>query len=208
MNLTINGYKLIIIITAFIVGGIILYSNRSDSAVTHPMEKIIRKQFSIYPEMKTQDLYKFIHQAAMGSEHAVKNPASAKKWMEDEIAGMSSAYYNDLYDTLAPGGKLVRVNLRPYLKSGYDPDLLVNAFVSTANNFKGSFDTLKYFWSIALKLSDRGEIPLNRKEMISFIKEKESLKFPAVHHSELYNNLYHPAYRVVAKEYLGFINKE
>ena len=205
MNLTVNSYKLLLIITAFIVGSILLYSNRNDSAVTHTMEKIIRKQFSLYPEMKTQDLYKFIHQAAMGSEHAVNNSSAAKKWMEEEIAGMNTAYYNELYDTLAPGGKLVRVNLRPYLKSGYDPDLLVNAFVSTANNFKGSTDTLKYYWSIALKLSEQGDIPLNRKEMISFIREKESLKFPAVHHSELYNNLYHPAYRVAAKEYLGFI---
>ncbi len=209
MKIYSNNHKLLIIIAVFAVGTAIMYSKK-DTQINKRSEtvsQIIQKQFSIYPEMKIQDLYKFIHQAALGSEHAVKNFSSAKKWMEEELAGMNTFYHNELYDTLTSGGSLVRVNLRPYLKLGYDPELIVNAFIETANNYKGSVDTLKYFWSLAIKLADGGDIPLNKSEMVSFFKEKEAQGFPAVHHSELYNNLYHPAYRVVANEYLGFLKK-
>ena len=158
--------------------------------------------------MKIQDLYKFVHQAAMGSEHAVKDFSSAQQWMNEELAVMNNDKKNELCDTLSPGGKLVRVNLRPFIKLGYDPGMLVNAFTKTANNYKGSIDTLKYLWSIAINLADEGEIPLNKREMISYFNEKEVQGFPAVHHSDLYNNLYLPAYRVVAAEYLDFLNKK
>jgi hypothetical protein len=208
MNKTSNNQKLLFIISIFAIGSLILYSNKEATDLRRPriIGNLIQKQFLMYPEMKTEDLYKFVHQAAMGSEHAVKDFASAQKWMDEELAHMNTEYLNELYDTLTPGGSLVRVNLRPF-KLGYDPMLLVNAFIKTANNFKGSIDSLKYIWSIAINLADEGNIPLNKIEMISFFKEKEKQGFPAVHHSDLYNNLYNPAYRVVAAEYLDFINK-
>lgn len=207
MNIANNNQKLLIIIAVFAVGTAILYSKK-DSPLNKRSEtvnKIIQKQFSIYPEMKIQDLYKFIHQAAMGSEHAIKNFAAAKRWMVEELASMDTTYHNELCDTLSPGGKLVRINLRPFQKLNYDPALLVSAFIKTANKFKGSIDTLRYYWAIAINLAEEGDIPLNKREMISYFEDKERDRFPAVHHSELYKKLYHPAYRVVAAEYLDFL---
>lgn len=208
MNIYSNNKKLLLIIVIFAVGSLILYSNKKALVFNppHVMSDLIRKQFLLYPEMKIQDLYKFIHQAALGSEHAVKDFAAAKRWMDEELAKMNTSNHNELCDTLSPGGKLVRVNLRPFRKLNYNHELLVDAFVKTSNIFKGSIDTLKYFWSLAINLADKGSIPLKKSEMISFFKEKEAQGFPAVHHSELYNKLYHPAYRVVAKDYLDFLN--
>lgn len=202
--------KLLVIITVFVLSSIILLSHKESSNLDRPhlIKNIIEKQFALYPEMKIQDLYKFIHQAAMGSEHAVKDPASAQKWMDDELANMNTDYQNELCDTLTPGGKLVRVNLRPFIKLGNNAESLVDAFIKTANNYLGSEDTLKYFWSIALKLADEGNIPLNKSEMFSYIKEKGKQGFPPVHHSEVYEKLYHPAYRVVSNDYLNFMKRK
>lgn len=209
MKKTSNNQKLLIITLVLIAGSLILYSSQKSSNNSRPtlISRILKKQFEMYPEMKIQDLYKFVHQASMGSEHAVKDYASAQKWIDEELATMKTDQFNALCDTLLPGGKLVRVNLRPYIKLGYDPDKLVTAFTKTANNYRGSVDTLKYIWSIAIKLADDGKIPLNKMEMASFYKEKKKAGFPAVHHSDLYNKLYSPAYRVVASVYLDFLQE-
>ncbi len=210
MKTTSNNQKLLIITIVLVVGSLILYSNKEASDNNRSqriISNLIQKQFSMYPEMKIQDLYKFVHQAAMGSEHAVKDFVSTQRWMDEELASMKNVHPNELCDTLSPGGKFVRVNMRPYIKLGYDPEKLVNAFIKTANNHKGSIDTLKYYWSIAIYLADEGDIPLNKSEMESFFKEKKRDGFPAVHHSDLYNKLYSPAYRVVATDYLNFLKK-
>jgi hypothetical protein len=92
------------------------------------LERLIEKQVEKFPELEVQDLYKFLHQAAMGSEHAVKDSASTAKWMEDEIAGLDMNKDDALIDTLSPDGRIVRVNLRPFLKEGYNPNQLLKSF--------------------------------------------------------------------------------
>ena len=37
------------------------------------LDIVLPAHFSRYPAMKIQDIYKLIHQAALGSEHAVSN---------------------------------------------------------------------------------------------------------------------------------------
>ena len=170
-----------------------------------PMEHLIKKQVEIYPELEVQDLYKLLHQAAMGSEHAVKDTSSARNWMENEISNLDWNHEDALVDTISPGGKIVRVNLRPYLKAGYDPGKLLAAFIETANVYRGSTDTLQSYLTLALKMIDSGELKLSKEEAQNFFYEMKQKGYPAVHHSKKYEELYSPAYRVVAEKYISFL---
>lgn len=167
------------------------------------LRKILTDQAARYPRMQVQDLYKFLHQAALGSEHAVRDTAMARDWLRREIAGLdTAAAFEPLIDPLSPDSQLVRVNLRPYLRSGGDPELLLHAFIRTANEYPGDPAALERFWSIAGAMCAEGSLPFPAAEMQTFFAARREQGFPAVHHSEDYGWLYRPAYRVIWREFL------
>jgi hypothetical protein len=152
--------------------------------------------------MEVKDLYKLLFQAALGSEHAVGVEASARRWLERELASMGNGPNEPLLDPISPDGKIVRVHLRPYLAAGKDPETLSRAFFRTANEWHGSLAQLREFGSIAAKIMDAVLEPLTGDAIRSFFAKMETQGFPAAHHSEIYRRLYRPAYRVVARKLL------
>lgn len=186
----------------FVYGYMLLFSNIHAQKTGTTIESLIKNQFAKYPKMEARDLYKFLHQAAMGSEHAVKDTTAVKVWMKNEIAGLDTTLINDLAEPLSPDGNLVRINLRPYLKSGENPDDLLRAFISTANNHHGSKDTLVKYLNTVKELIKRKDIAVDETIFAALVNELEKSGYPAIHHSTVYEKTYKPAYRVVSKKYL------
>lgn len=189
-------------ILLLVYGYVILFSTMYAQKTETTIESLIKNQFAKYPKMEARDLYKFLHQAALGSEHAVKDTNAVKKWMINEIAGLDTTLINDLIEPLSPDGNLVRVNLRPFLKNKDNPDELLKAFISTANKHRGSKDTLVQYLNLAKELIKRKEIPVDETMFTALVNELEKSGFPAIHHSTIYEKTYKPAYRVVSKKYL------
>lgn len=157
------------------------------------IETVLYSQLARYPAMQIQDLYKLIHQAAQGSEHAVANPDSARNWLLREMAEMGEGPRESLIDPISPGGEIVRIHLRPFVAAGHDPDGLLDAFIRTANEYHGDVHMLEGFWQAAITLSN-----FPPEEMEDFFRSMKDQNFPAVHHSPEYEKLYRPAYRVIA----------
>lgn len=170
-------------------------------------EDILARQYARHPQMALADLYKFIHQAALGSEHAVADTAMARRWMDDEIATLSDGLPEPLLDPLTPDGRLARVHLRPYLAEGGSPEDLLQAFVQTANTYHGSKEQLRAYWQTAETMAEAGDLPFPPDTMAVFIARMAEAGYPAVHHSDAYNEAYHPAYRVVAVDLLPGLNQ-
>ena len=162
----------------------------------------MQEQAARYPLMEIQDVYKLVHQAALGSEHAVSDTAAALRWMEREIASLADGPDDPLFDPLTPDSQLVRVHLRPYLAEGGDPDALVRAFVETANTYPGSEERLRRFWQYAERSAAAGTLPFSPDAMATFLAKQAEAGYPAVHHSARYEAAYAPAYRVVARHHL------
>jgi hypothetical protein len=97
----------------------------------------------------------------------------------------------------------VRIHLRPYLAAGYDPSTLTDAFMRTAQEFHGSVETLRRYLRYAVKIDLGGDLPFTLQAVLAFFARMESLGFPAVHHSKVYELNYHPVYRVVHLAYLN-----
>jgi hypothetical protein len=157
------------------------------------IETILRSHFSRYPAIQIQDVYKLLHQAAMGSEHAVANLDSARNWLLREMAEMGEGPPEPLIDPISPGGKIVRVHLRPLAAAGHDPDVLLDAFIRTVNEVHGDVRLLEKFWQAAIVTA---KFPV--VEMEEFFRSMKAQNCPAVHHSPEYEKLYRPAYRVVS----------
>jgi len=142
--------------------------------------------------MQIQDVYKLIHQAALGSEHAISDHESAWKWMERELAEMGAGLDEPVMDPISENGQIVRMHLRPFVAQGGDPDTLLDAFNRTANEFHGDVQVLKNYWNIATAMQH-----FSSTEMGEFIESMQTRNYPAVHHSPEYERLYRPVYRVV-----------
>jgi hypothetical protein len=164
--------------------------------------KILARHFAHTPAMQLQDLYKLLHQAALGSTHAVRDERVARDSLERELACMGAGPVDPLIDTISPEGEILRIHLRPFMKLGKDPKKLLQAFVQTANHWQGSHERLKEYGLKAAQLAKVGSIPMQVEAVQSYFENMQAQGYPAMHHSETYQHLYHPAYRVVAKQYL------
>jgi hypothetical protein len=157
---------------------------------------ILRSHLDRYPAMQIQDIYKLMHQAAMGSEHAISSAEAPRQWLEREFAQMGSCPEEPMIDPISADGQIVRVHLRPYMAQGGDSETLLNAFIRTANKFHSDRQVLQGYWNAAMELQH-----FSSPEMDGFIESARTQNYPAVHHSSEYERLYRPAYRVVWRKY-------
>ncbi|MEO8156655.1 MAG: hypothetical protein ABI648_02585 [Betaproteobacteria bacterium] len=166
------------------------------------VSQLLSAHLARYPAMQLDDVYKLLHQAALGPGHAVANPVAARKRLDEEIAALGEESAELLQDVISPDGRLGRVHLRPYLASGGDRDALHRAFVETANSYPASPDKLAKFCGCLGDLAAAGGIPFAREEVVTYFGKIASDGYPAIHHSEAFRNAYRPAYRVVAIDLL------
>jgi hypothetical protein len=164
-------------------------------------ERILQAHFTRYPDMQIQDVYKLIHQAAMGSEHAVADVVTARKWIEREIAEMGDGPAEPAIDPISPNGEIARVHLRPYVQMDGSIEELVAAFVHTANEHLGEIALLESDWALAVRL---GNFPTT--DMDNFIQLRKAENYPAVHHSSEFKKAYSPAYRVISRKFLHMVD--
>jgi hypothetical protein len=166
------------------------------------LQSILTNHFNRYPQMQMVDFYKLLHQAALGSEHAVQDEQEARDWFEREHAKMGNSPNDPMVDPISPDGQILRVHLRPYLCAGKDADTLLRAFIQTANEWQGSLDKLKEYAATAGGMTQPVASQFSPMEIRAYFAKMEAQGFPAVHHSKVYERLYHPAYRVIARQYL------
>ncbi len=181
--------------------------DNSDLIVPNPSEeralyRILALHCKRYPLMEVQDIYKLVHQASMGSEHAVQNVDVTRALLDREVNELADGPEEPTQDIISADGRLVRINLRPYLASNASLEKLFDAFVRTANEFEGSTLRLKRYCSYAEPLTGESLLAFSRTAMRSFFDQMETQGFPVVHHSTAYDTAYQPAYRVVLHEFL------
>ena len=166
------------------------------------LKRILLGHVQRYPGLRPQDLYKLLYQAAMGCEHAVQDVAEARTWLEREVRRLHEGPQEPTVDPIAPDGRIVRINVRPYLAKRGDLDRLFAAFIQTAAEFMGSLDVLQRYLSHTEEMEVAGELPFSSNTLKGFFAKREAEGFPAVHHSDAYRRSYRPAYRIVCYDFL------
>lgn len=171
--------------------------------VRQPFTALLAEHTRRYPALQLQDVYKLLHQGCLGSEHAVSDPAAARRWLQSELAGLGEGPPDPLLDPISGDGRILRLHLRPFLVAGGQPEDLLAAFLRTANEYHGSPKCLRDAWQVVERLARRGAVPFTLAAAAAFGREMAAQGFPAVHHSPLYVAAYRPAYRVIAGEHLS-----
>jgi hypothetical protein len=164
--------------------------------------QLLSAHLSRYPAMQLDDIYKLLHQAALGPGHAVDNPAAARKRLDEEMAALADGCIEPVQDIISPDGRLARIHLRRYLADSGDREALLRGFIDTANSYPASPEKLQKFCGCLGDLAAAGGIPFARDEVVDYFAKVSRDGYPAIHHSEAFRNAYQPAYRVVAIDLL------
>jgi hypothetical protein len=147
--------------------------------------------------MEPTDLYKLLHQSALGSEHAVRDTSAAREWLERELATMGTGPVEPLVDSLRADGRIVRIHLRPFAAAGGDPEALLQAFIGTGA-VPGDREDLRRAGEVAVRLARAKALPWSDSTVSALFAGLAAQGYPAVHHSAAFVKHYRPAYRVVA----------
>jgi hypothetical protein len=153
-----------------------------------------------HPRWEAADLYKLLHQASRGSEHAAPSEAVAQGRLEREFREMGPGPVEALVDPIRGDGAVARVHLRPWQEAGLDTGLLLAAFLSTAGVWREAPGELEAALRQTVGLA--GELGLAADAVAALATRMKEEGYPAGHHSAAYRFHYRPAYRVVATGFL------
>lgn len=172
-------------------------------------EKAIRQQLQDFPESRVQDIYKDFCQDNLGPEHLIPDPEYARNYLRTELASfredLDSLRYDApqrMYYPVGDRGNYVRVDLAAVLDGRISEELLLDAFVRSANEGrKVTPEEWVAKWN-GIAAVIRKEFPgipgvgQDLARLDSLVKEGHLI----MHHSPEFGAAYHPHYRIVAKD--------
>ena len=164
-------------------------------------EAFVRTYFQKYPQATLQDIYKGSFQDVFGPAHILTNKESVTKYIQYEMSQVES-YENEDYVPCGWQGNFYQVNLKVIADGRIAMDDFVDAFMASANGIDTTL-TPKFIdnWQL-VQQSVRKIIP----ELEGFEKDSTLLSHLlkkgkyVVHHSEKFNDHYHPHYRIIRKD--------
>lgn len=162
--------------------------------------RLIDRHVARYPALGLPDAYKLLHQATMGSEHAVPSRDAARAWLAEELEGLGDGPEEPLVDRLGEDARVVRIHIRPFRAAGGSPERLLDAFVETARLVPPDPGALECALDALVSGSASGDWPWDAAEAAAYARARTAEGYPAVHHSDAFIGAYRPAYRVVAVE--------
>ncbi len=152
------------------------------------------------PKMGARDVYKLLYQGVYGVGHIMGREALPRLKAELGGLGLSEQPNEPLSEPVSVDGSVVRVNLRPYARSGYEPERLMEAMEESILN--GVAEKFCAHWDSFVELVGSGRLCFEKLDVEAITKELKRNNPQPMHHTSAYREAYHPAYRVVCRSEL------
>lgn len=159
------------------------------------------KHYQKYPELKIQDLFKYIFQSSFGCEHLVSSQAAASEYILLEREAFPSENEATV-DTL--DGEYSRIPLS-ILDTGLSAETLAALFLLSSKKEENGRALLEEKLAAMEELILEGTLPFCTNEFARAKNEWKASGFGALHHSEVFRKLYKPSYRVISNEFLPYL---
>lgn len=167
------------------------------------VEQWVTRLTEQYPKARLLDIYKSCFQDYMGAEHLVGDIESARNYLEQELS--TTTAYELLpwyYEPCGINGNYVRVSLLAVHQGKISPDVLLDAFVRSANGpNRPSVQAWADRWhEITAVIEKMGlDLPHQREDM-EWIEQVLAQGRYAISHSPDYREAYMPHYRIVRRD--------
>ena len=166
------------------------------------IEKFVNWQMETYPESRLLDIYKSCFQDYLGAEHLVSDKERVKAYLDQEL---ETTTLDELmpwyYEPCGIDSNYYRVSIRTIKENIISEDLLLDAFVRSANSVeRPSVESWRDRWHVIIGTIDQMQLNLPHYEVDKhFIDSILSVGKYAISHSPEYREAYRPHYRIVEK---------
>ena len=166
-------------------------------ACAEEMKKQLQVQRKRYPLMNEEDVVKFAFQGMLGVGHLISSADDAKNRLKAEMASLEPEESEPLIEKIS--ADWVRLNLRPAKAKGMSEDDLAWYLIRSAEWGSLSF-TRQNVYNFCVKLDGSDKMKAAAEKVL------DDSWLPS--HSEQYREAYHPAYRVLYKDFKKFKEQE
>ena len=160
-------------------------------ACTEEIKRQLRVQKQRYPLMTEADTVKFVFQGMLGVGHLVRSEQAAKERLLAEMAGLEPDGTEPLVEKISTDW--ARVNLRAAMAKEIPAEEIARRLVLSAET--QLFFTRQDVYALCMELDGSGQM------RAAAAKVTDESWLPG--HSEQYRAAYHPAYRVLYKDFCG-----
>jgi len=179
--------------TVFIRNGLDKTELALKIACAEEMKKQLQVQRKRYPLMNEDDIVKFAFQGMLGVGHLISSIEDAKNRLVAEMASLEPDDSEPLIEKISTDW--VRLNLRPAKAKGMTADDIAWYLVRSVEWGSLSF-TRQNVYNFCVKLDGSDKMKAAAENVL------DNSWLPS--HSEQYRETYHPAYRVLYKDFKKF----
>jgi len=154
-----------------------------------------------YPDLQVRDLFKFLHQSAFGCEHLISSPEKVIGYIRQEFTECRS-FAECRTEPL--DGSYSRVHLG-WMSRGLSAETLGKLFFLSAKKEPDGCVLLEQKLEAAKKLAYDGLLPFSVDELSCAAETWKQQGYPAVRHTDAFRSAYHPAYRVIANDFIPYL---
>lgn len=161
------------------------------------LEYLIGFHLQNHTKVRLHDVYKLLHQGVFGPRHLLRNPESARSYLQEEWDAIEAAGAEALTEPVSIDGKIIRINLRPFKAGGGKCESLWEALYNSATIIRPDKEQFRKLWQQLIDLCEQKRLPFSADEAERLKMEMSAQGYPALHHSKEYQQANKPAYRVV-----------
>ena len=164
------------------------------------IQDFVTKQMQTYPKSRLLDIYKSCFQDYMGAEHLVSDRQRVKAYLDEELQTTNlDELMTWYYEPCGVNGQYVRVSIRAIKENMVSEDLLLDAFIRSANSDKRpTVESWLDRWHKIIGTIDQMGLNLpHYQQDRTFIDSILSVGKYAISHSPEYREAYRPHYRIV-----------
>ena len=166
------------------------------------IKRILLIHHARYPMMQIRDMVKLLYQSELAGGHMIADESESLNRLESEYRSLGVSPGREAFEDI--GGGLCRLYLDSPVCADISLRTLNRFFVNTANANKGTVGGFEAKLDILRQCCESGELPYPADDLGAYLREYKERGYPPVHHSQVYRDAYHPAYRVVNKAYRDF----
>ena len=163
---------------------------------------ILLEQIENHPNQTLQDVYKSCYQDEYGPGHLISNESSAINSLLQEINTIEKDYAPiTLFERTGIYGNYLRVDLT-LVRDGIIPFFVLFRALTISATIGGqkSDENWSTIWSEIVEEIKREGLKFEHfEEDLANLDNISKSEDKVVHHSEMYENVYHPHYRIIEK---------
>lgn len=169
---------------------------------------LLKENIEKYPAMQLQDCIKLLYQRILGSEHMAMSYGRCYDLLKAEKEKVGTDVSFIRYEEL--GDNLCRFNLLSLPDDKASLHTLTNLFLQSIKTLSDNISNKKIRFEEALtfllKSVKEGLLPFDFAETEAFLKKYIENGCPPVHHSQIYRDTYHPAYRLIRTDFARYFS--